>query len=274
MPQSDATPRSVPTTDRGFACQPIPQFTFRPSSIAWLGPIWPLNRPSRSRWLRRPLSPCSRSVPARARRAFCKPRKRYHFYCCEFGRRARRPHVATHLDGCRRRLADRFTARNPAADGEPRFDFAAARRTWAGRSLRPRGVQRGWSGTCPRSSPRSVDHCQWTHRACQDCCVRGRPSDRRCSRWCDDGIGGIRPRHDALGPRHRFLDSRAGTGSADAPSSLAGTARRSGVRLSHPLLRPIFVTQFVFNAAFSSCCKRSTFPMQSTAWDLMRPVLD
>ena len=167
-------------------------------------------------------------------------------------RPARRPHLAALADGGRGSATGGGAARDPAPDRTASADAAAAGAARLHRGVRNGGLQRG--GACAGAfagvSP------QLLRVPMRGSSLRARsplPPDLRSAACSSDGSA----RRPPLDLPRRFPSSRwcccpAFTNPRARPRRGGIRCRRSRgrrLRAASPLLRPVFVTQFIFNTA-------------------------
>ncbi len=161
----------------------------------------------------------------------------------------------------RRRLmasAEALRAASPArpsrSHSDQHADLAAARAPRFRRRVRDSGVQRGGAGTGSRAGCCSVaPHCQRSHRACAHDRICRRACARRTARRMDRCGDRIRGRCGSLGGGccAALSASRSRSGKHLRDATLFRRSRRGRAFVfHHAMLRPVFVTQFVFNTAF------------------------
>ena len=167
-------------------------------------------------------------------------------------RHARRPLLAAMADDCRGGAARDRPVRNAAADLARLADAAAARAARLRRRLRNRGLQRGRTRTgalfgIAETSPRR----QCADRTRAHRCICGGPA-----------LGGVLVGWVGAAPAFGFAAALSIVAvvllsgiyepvRAPAPRRHPMQEIREGAAfvLHHPLLRPVFITQFIFNTA-------------------------
>ena len=179
-------------------------------------------------------------------------------------RPAGRPNVAAAADGGCRSAARRGAARNPRADRSQSADIALARACRLRSGVRHGRLQRGRPGAGAVAGVVATA----SRRQCAD------RTGATVAFASGPAVGGVLVGWVGAAPGVRFRcrafccrggvarrDLRAGaTIHATAPPA-AGDQGRGSLCLHHPLLRPVFITQFIFNTA-SFLCSRCSYPMR------------